>query len=123
VTILNVATILLGAFFIIAGANHVTHAGFYVRIVPPWLPAHASLVQISGVCEILGGIGVLLHRTRRIAGVGLVTLLVAVFPANLQMALHPQLYRDVGTPLAFYIRLPIQLFFIAWVWWTCLRSR
>jgi uncharacterized membrane protein len=110
-------------FFIAAGANHFIHPDFYIRIVPQWLPAHAPLVQISGGCEILGGIGVLLRKTRRIAGVGLIVLLVAVFPANLEMALHPELYRDIGTPLAFYLRLPLQLVLLAWVWRACLRDR
>lgn len=114
-------TILLGVFFIAAGANHFIHPQFYTRIVPPWLPAHELLVQISGACEMLGGIGVLLRNPRRIAGVGLIALLIVVFPANLQMALHPDLYRDIGTPLAFYLRLPLQLVLLAWVWWACLR--
>lgn len=119
----EIAAILLGVFFIAAGANHFIHPDFYIRIVPQWLPAHAPLVQISGGCEILGGIGVLLRKTRRIAGVGLIVLLVAVFPANLEMALHPELYRDIGTPLAFYLRLPLQLVLLAWVWRACLRDR
>jgi uncharacterized membrane protein len=46
-----------------------------------------------------------------------------VFPANLEMALHPELYRDIGTPLAFYLRLPLQLVLLAWVWRACLRDR
>jgi uncharacterized membrane protein len=115
-----VALILLGLFFIAAGANHFVHPEFYVRMVPPWLPAPALLVQISGVCEIAGGIGALIPRTRRIAGLGLVALLVAVFPANLQMAQHPELFHDIGSATAFYIRLPLQAVVIAWVWWTCL---
>lgn len=78
------------------------------------------LVQISGICEVLGGIGVLVPNTRRFAGAGLIALLVAVFPANVQMALHPELYADIGTVQAFYIRLPLQLVLIAWVWLTCI---
>lgn len=116
-------TILLGAFFIVAGINHFVHPSFYSRIVPPWLPAHALLVQISGVCEILGGAGVFVSKTRGIAGIGLIALLLAVFPANVQMALHPELYRDMGSAVVFYVRLPLQFVLLAWVWWTCLRSR
>lgn len=93
------------------------HAGVYVRIVPPWLPAPALLVQISGVCEILGGIGVVLPNTRRFSGIGLIALLVAVFPANVQMAQHPQLYADIASAPLLYARLPLQLVLIAWVWW------
>jgi uncharacterized membrane protein len=113
----------LAVFFIVAGANHFVHAPFYVRAVPPWLPEPALLVQISGVCEILGGAGVLLRQTRSAAGIGLIALLIAVFPANVQMALHPDLYRDVAGPLALYVRLPLQLVLIACVWWVCLRRR
>ena len=119
----TVALLLLGFFFIAAGINHFVHPAVYIRIVPPWLPAPALLVQVSGICEILGGIGVLLPKTRRLSGIGLVALLVAVFPANVQMALHPQSYADIATPLALYIRLPLQLVLIAWVWWTCLPPR
>jgi uncharacterized membrane protein len=115
-----VALLVLGFFFIVAGTNHFVHPGTYVRIVPPWLPAHALLVQISGVCEILGGVGVLIPKTRRWSGVGLIALLVAVFPANVQMAQHPELYRDIAAPAALYARLPLQFALIAWVWWTCL---
>jgi uncharacterized membrane protein len=114
----------LGVFFIVAGGNHFVHPGFYLRIVPGWLPAPGLLVAISGVCEVLGGIGVLLPATRRFAGIGLIALLVAVFPANVQMAQHPQLYADFGSLPLFYARLPLQLVLIAWVWWACLfRAR
>jgi uncharacterized membrane protein len=113
----SLALVLLALFFVAAGANHFVHPGFYLRIVPGYLPAHALLVAISGVCEFLGGIGVLIPRTRRLAGIGLIALLIAVFPANVQMAQHPELYADIGNALAFYIRLPLQLAVIAWVWW------
>ena len=113
----SVALVLLGLFFIAAGANHFVHPAFYLRIVPGYLPDHALLVAISGVCECLGGIGVLIPRTRRLAGIGLIALLIAVFPANVQMAQHPELYADIGSALAFYIRLPLQLAVVTWTWW------
>lgn len=122
-TVKSVALALLGLFFIAAGANHFVHPGFYLRMVPGYLPDHALLVAISGVCECLGGIGVLIPMTRRLAGIGLIALLIAVFPANVQMAQHPQLYADIGSALAFYIRLPLQLVVIAWVWWVTLMTR
>lgn len=110
---------LLALFFIAAGGNHFLHPAFYVRIVPTWLPAHAVLVKISGFCEMLGGIGVLIPGLRKIAGIGLIALSIAVFPANIQMAQHPELYADLGSALLFYLRLPLQLVLIAWIWWTC----
>jgi uncharacterized membrane protein len=117
-----VGLVLLAFFFMAAGINHFVHPGLYVRAVPLWLPAPALLVQISGICEILGGIGVLLPKTRRFSGAGLIALLVAVFPANVQMAQHPELYADIAAAPALYIRLPLQLALIAWVWWTCLAE-
>lgn len=94
------------------------HPAVYGRIVPPWVPAHALLVQISGCCEILGGVGVLGARLRRAAAIGLIALLIAVFPANVQMAAHPALYADLGSAALFYLRLPVQLVLVAWVWWS-----
>jgi uncharacterized membrane protein len=118
----SVALVVLGMFFIAAGANHFVHPGFYTRIVPSWLPSARLLVATSGACEMLGGLGVFFPVTRRAAGVGLIALLVAVFPANVQMAQHPELYADIGSAAAFYARLPIQAVLIAWVWWVCLST-
>jgi len=115
--------VLMGFFFIVAGANHFVHPSVYVRIVPPWLPVPAMLVQISGVCEILGGIGVLIPQARRLSGAGLIALLIAVFPANVHMAQRPELYKDVAAAPVLYARLPLQLVLIAWVWWTCISPR
>ncbi|MBV8364346.1 MAG: DoxX family membrane protein [Candidatus Eremiobacteraeota bacterium] len=117
------SVILLALFFIAAGSNHFLHEPFYVRIVPAWLPAPGLLAAISGACEILGGVGILITRTRRIAGLGLIALMVAVFPANIQMAIHPELYRDIGSQPVFVARLPLQAVLIAAVWWACLRLR
>jgi uncharacterized membrane protein len=117
----TVATLLLGVLFIAAAANHFLHPAFYLRIVPPSLPNPALLVVISGVAEIAGGIGVLIRGTRTLAGIGLVTLLLAVFPANIYMAQHPEIYRDVASATTLDIRLPLQAFLIAWVWWACFR--
>ncbi|HEY6486877.1 MAG TPA: DoxX family membrane protein [Candidatus Cybelea sp.] len=118
----RVSRALLAVFFIAAGSNHFIHPALYARIVPPWLSAPALLVQISGACEILGGLGVLVAQLRRLAGMGLIALLIAVFPANLQMAAHPGLYAGLGNAPLFYLRLPLQLVLIAWVWWACLSA-
>jgi uncharacterized membrane protein len=111
---------LLAAAFVLAGANHFWNPDFYVAIMPPYLPWHLELVWISGVFEILGGIGVLFpHPLRRIAAWGLVALLVAVFPANLHVALNQvEMPGLSSTPLLAWIRLPFQLVFIAWVLWS-----
>jgi uncharacterized membrane protein len=117
IVVRTIALVALALFFTAAGINHFVHSALYARIVPPWLPAPALLVQVSGIFEILGGIGVLVPKARRIAGAGLIALLIAVFPANVQMAQHPELYADVATATELYIRLPLQLVLIAWVWW------
>ena len=106
----------LSAFFVVAGVNHFLNPGFYVRIMPPYLPAHLELVYLSGVAEVLGGIAVLVSGIRALAGWGLVLLLLAVYPANLHMALHPELFPDLSTT-ALYARLPLQFVFVAWAYW------
>ncbi|MBV9269783.1 MAG: DoxX family protein [Candidatus Eremiobacteraeota bacterium] len=118
-----VATTALGIFFVAAGINHFVNVEFYIRIVPPGFPYHLRLVQISGIAEILGGVGILVPRTRNVAGIGLIVLLVMVFPANLEMAQHPERYADLGNATLFYARLPLQFILIALVWWICLKSR
>lgn len=89
----------------------------YAAIVPQWLPNAPLLVVISGIAEILGGLGVLLPQTRRLAGWGLIALLVAVFPANIHML---QLGRTNHAPpywvAALWLRLPLQLLMLWWVW-------
>jgi uncharacterized membrane protein len=113
----RIVAVVLGVLFIFAGSMHFISPVFYLRMMPPYIPAHALLVQISGVFEILGGIGLIVPASRRFSAFGLIALLVAVFPANIQMALHPELYRDIGPAVAFYIRLPLQFVVIYLVWW------
>jgi uncharacterized membrane protein len=107
---------LLGALFVAAGVNHFANPAFYVRIMPPYLPWHYELVLISGAFEILGGVGLLVPRLRRFAAWGLIALLVTVFPANLHMAMHTELYPDIP-PAVLWARLPFQAVFIAWAYW------
>jgi uncharacterized membrane protein len=106
----------LSVFFIVAGVNHFVNPDFYVRIMPAYLPAHLELVYLSGLFEVLGGIGVLLPRYRSLAGWGLIALLLAVYPANIHMALHPELFSEMS-PAKIYARLPVQFVFIAWAYW------
>jgi uncharacterized membrane protein len=103
-------------FFVAAGVAHFVNSDFFVSIMPPYLPAHLELVYLSGVFEILGGLGVLPAATRRLAGYGLLALLAAVYPANVHMALHPELFPDMSAA-TLYARLPLQFVFALWVWW------
>lgn len=115
----RIGLLLLAAFFAYAGVNHFTNPAFFEAIVPSWLPGPPLLVvYVSGFFEILGALGALLPQTRALAGWGLVALLVAVFPANAQMAIESERWVAAGTPLwALYLRLPLQLVLIAWAWW------
>lgn len=107
----------LAALFVFAGVMHFVIPASYVRIMPPWLPLHRELVYLSGALEIAGGVGLLIERTRRAAGIGLVLLLIAVWPANLQMLLNAQAaHRPAGEQALLWLRLPLQLLLIAWVW-------
>jgi uncharacterized membrane protein len=108
--------LLLTLMFVGIGATHFTSTTYFVQIMPPYLPAPEALVYVSGAGEILGGLGLLSTVSRRFARWGLVALLIAVFPANVQMALDFGRWSAFGIPRwALYARLPLQLALIAWV--------
>jgi uncharacterized membrane protein len=109
------APYLVATVFVVAGSLHFVNAPIYERIVPPYLPAHAQLVAISGFFEILGGVGVAIPQTRRAAGIGLIALLVAVFPANLYMAADAGTFASFLPAWALYARLPLQFVLALWV--------
>jgi len=114
----RVALFALAIFFAVAGVGHFTNEAFFVSIMPPYLPARRFLVYASGVFEILGAVGVLVPATRNFAGYALIALLIAVFPANIHMAMNPEAYIADGTPLwGLYVRLPFQFLFMCWAWW------
>ncbi len=104
---------LFALLFLAAGATHFLRPAGFVAIVPPYLPAPLLLVYLSGACELLLGGAVLLPRWQPLAAWGLVAYLVAVFPANVQMALHPGLH-PAWTPFLRWARLPVQGLLIAW---------
>jgi uncharacterized membrane protein len=112
--------VVLAVFMIAIGLDHFANPDFFVRIVPRVLPAPLLLVQVSGFFEVLGGAGLLVPRVRRAAGIGLVLLYVAVFPANVNMCIHPELGGSI--PLwALWVRLPFQIVFIALALWVSRR--
>jgi len=111
------------AGFVIAGSLHFIRPEPYIRIVPPYLPWHSQLVAVSGAFEILGGLGLLFSPLRRMAAWGLCALLVAVFPANLNMAMNPaQTGAGSISPILLWSRLPLQALLIWWLLW-CTRRR
>lgn len=107
--------VLLALFFIGAGIMHFIVQDAYVHMVPPGLPTPRLLVVVSGVAEILGGLGLLAPFTRRAAAWGLVVLLVAVFPANIYMAVyHVPATGILGQSWLQWLRLPLQIPMILW---------
>lgn len=108
-------------FYVAAGLLHFVKPDAYLKIMPPYIPWHAALVRLSGVFEILGGLGLLVPQLRRAAVWGLVALLIAVFPANIYMATNPI---DAGAALIpsalRWGRLPLQLVLMWWLLW-CTR--
>lgn len=105
---------MLAVIMIAAGILHFARPEKFVAIVPDWLPAHRLLVAVSGFFEIAGGVGLLVRRVRKAAAWGLVVLFVAVFPANVNMAVN-RIFID--NPWILWGRLPFQAVLVAWAWW------
>lgn len=113
-----VLRVLLGVAMIGVGITHFTGPEPFVKMMPAFLPAPLALVYLSGVAEIAGGAGLFVPRLRRAASWGLIALYVAVFPANVNMAIHGLPLGDYhAPPFALWARLPFQLVLIAWAWW------
>lgn len=109
----------MGSLYVVSGVSHFVWTPVYAAIVPSYLPAHHALVLVSGVAEILGGVGVLAARwfpgAGRAAAWGIVLLLLAVWPANVWMAQHPELFPQVPLWVA-WLRVPFQVPLIWWAW-------
>ena len=110
---------LMAGFYIVAGVMHFVRPGYYVPMMPPYLPWHMLLIYLSGVAEVVLGIAVLIPSLRSAAAWGIILLLIAIFPANLHIALHnvPVFGAAEGAGIGNWIRLPFQLVLIAWAWW------
>ena len=114
------ARIGISLLFLVAGVTHFTNTEGFERIVPPYLPAARVLVYVSGIFELLGGLGILVPATRAFAGWGLVVLLIAVFPANVYMATAGIKFGNFPPhPWMAWARLPVQFVLIAAVVWAC----
>ena len=112
----TLSIIIMSLFYIMAGTNHFINPDWYVRIVPPILPFKTAIVYISGILEIILGTLLIFPKTRFIASWGLILLLVAVYPANIYVALTNGEVMDT-TPLIAWGRLPFQFVFIALAYW------
>lgn len=107
--------ILAASLFVMAGLLHFLRPHSYLKIMPAYLPSPLALVYLSGAFEVLGGIGILIPRLRPVAGYGLIALLIAVFPANIEMLLQ-NLRKDGLSPFSWLLlaRLPLQVVLI-WI--------
>tara|TARA_R110002111_G_scaffold100975_1_gene156377 strand:+ start:19327 stop:19704 length:378 start_codon:yes stop_codon:yes gene_type:complete len=105
----------LAIFMIVAGTMHFVNPEFYLKIMPPYLPFHKELVLVSGVCEILLGIFLLIPKCSNLAAWGIVALLIAVFPANIYLYQHQEILP--ASPIIHLLRLPLQGVFVLWAYW------
>ena len=113
----SIPRIVLAALFAFAGTMHFVIPASYERIMPPYVPFPREMVLLSGACEVAGGVGLLVPRVRRWAGIGLVALLLAVWPANLQMLLNARAADAAAWwQVLLLLRLPLQILLMWWVW-------
>ena len=121
VWIKRISSWLLGIFFVFGGVNHFANPDFYLPMMPPYLPLHLELVYLSGMAEIALGLAVVVpaELVRRLAAWGLILLLLAVFPANIHVAVYnvPIGGAPEGGGISNWVRLPFQAVLIAWAWW------
>ncbi len=109
---------LLVAFMIVSGIGHFAVTASYEAMMPTALPWPRLLVYLSGVAELAGGVGLVVPSLRRAASIGIMLLLIAVFPANINMAVN-----HISPPgmhissFALWARLPFPALFLAWAWW------
>lgn len=109
--------ILMSIFYILAGFNHFKNPQLYLDMMPPYLPAHAVLNMLSGVIEIILGIGLLFEKYRRASAWGIIALLIAIFPANIYMYTNNISLGATAVPeWVALVRLPFQLVFIGWAY-------
>jgi len=106
---------LLAFFMIMAGTMHFVNPEFFLKIVPPYLPFHKELVLVSGVCEILLGVLLLIPRYSHLAAWGVIALLIAVFPANVYLYQNQDILP--ASPIIHLLRLPLQGVFVLWAYW------
>ncbi|MEO2018280.1 MAG: DoxX family protein [Fuerstiella sp.] len=105
----------LAIFMIGAGTMHFVRPDFYEKIMPTYLPFHYELVLLSGICEVLLGILLVVPQYSRPAAAGIVVLLIAVFPANIHVYQHQELIP--GSAAFHLLRLPLQAVLILWAYW------
>lgn len=119
---MRIPVFIVAAFFIFGGIAHFVLADFFVAIMPSYLPWHEELVAISGVFEIVLALALLWPKTRLLAAWGLIALAIAVFPANINMAMHPEQFPEMSKEFL-YGRLPLQAVIIGFIYYAVAPER
>lgn len=109
--------VLVTAFFVVGGQAHFTATEFFVKIVPPYVPAPLLMVYVTGVIELIGAVAIWVPAWRSWAGIGLMVLTVCVTPANIYMWQNPELFPDIS-PAFLGWRLVAQGVLLAIIWWS-----
>jgi len=114
----TVLKIVLASFLVFTGVGHFRNEEFFLKIMPDYIPVtlHLPAVYVSGVAEVLLGVMLLVPKTTRLAGWGIIALLIAVFPANIYAYQHSEEIFGISKALHFW-RLPLQGVMIALAWW------
>ncbi len=112
--LMNISLYLAALLFILAGILHFVKERAYWKMMPLYIPYHKVMVLISGVAEIVLGLGLLSSLTRVYSAWGLIILLIAVFPANIYMATSGKFHRIPSVLL--WLRLPLQFVLIWWMY-------
>jgi len=116
----NKGAVALGLVFVFSGVTHLLNPDFYMPMMPAWIPLHREVIYLTGFLEIVGGLGLLSKKTRRSAAFGLITLLVAVTPANVHVAITAQSAEGTlgfGELLEHWVRVPFHFVWIVWAVW------
>jgi uncharacterized membrane protein len=111
----KISLFIMAFFYVVAGVNHFINPNFYKKIMPPWLHWHYFIIYFTGVCEIVFGLLLIPKQTRKASAWCIIALLVAVFPANIQMMLNFWHQHSLYLWLAI-LRLPLQLLLIGWAY-------
>jgi uncharacterized membrane protein len=110
----NFALYLMAGFLVLAGISHLKKKNFFMKTMPPYIPKHEEIVIISGIAEIILGIGLLFSQTKSVSAWGIILLFIAVYPANIYMATSGK-FKNIPQWLL-WLRLPLQIVLIAWAY-------
>ncbi|MGS2737840.1 DoxX family protein [Sinomicrobium sp. M5D2P17] len=106
---------IMAALYILAGINHFARPKMYMRIMPAYIPAHRTMVNLSGVAEILLGLGLCFPETKDYAVYGIIIMLVVFLPIHFHMLSSPK--AGMGLPRWLLVwRIPLQFVLIWWAW-------